>query len=183
MKTQVMLDLETLGKKPGSIILSIGAVKFGDGQITSEFYTRIDPESCERLGLFMDVSTVIWWLGQSDEARREIIQPGEAVVAVLSRFATWLLDPEAEVWANAPTFDCMLLAEAYDKAQMPRPWKHHRERCYRTARALLPRLEMGRDGTHHNALDDARFQARYLMAIQAAARGPVVPPPLPTTTG
>jgi len=38
MKTQIMLDIETLGTRPGSVITSIGAVKFGGGEITSDFY-------------------------------------------------------------------------------------------------------------------------------------------------
>lgn len=179
MKTQVMLDLETLGKIPGSIILSIGAVKFGDGLIFEEFYARIDAESAEAIGLVMDASTVLWWLRQSEEARREILLPGEPIIPVLTRFAAWLGETDADVWANSPTFDCELLAAAYSKTLIARPWKHWNERDYRTARKLLPEIQMERPGTHHNALDDARFQARYLMAAKDAARGPVMPPPLP----
>jgi DNA polymerase III epsilon subunit-like protein len=55
---RVMLDLETLGHTPGSVIVSIGAVKFGGGKILDTFYHRIDAQSCVEHGLKMDVSTV-----------------------------------------------------------------------------------------------------------------------------
>ena len=45
-----MLDLETLGNKPGSVIVAIGAVKFGGGEIIDSFYERVDAESCVNLG-------------------------------------------------------------------------------------------------------------------------------------
>jgi DNA polymerase III epsilon subunit-like protein len=35
-----MLDLETLGQKPGSVIVAIGVVKFGNGKIIDSFYGR-----------------------------------------------------------------------------------------------------------------------------------------------
>jgi hypothetical protein len=49
--------------------------------------------------------------------------------------------------------------EAYDKVQIGRAGKHWYERDYRTARKLLPKIELEREGTHPNALDDAIFQA------------------------
>ena len=64
-----MLDIEALGSKPGSVILSIGAVKFAGGKILHEFYRRIDPQSCIDAGLKIDVDTVMWWMKQSKEAR------------------------------------------------------------------------------------------------------------------
>ena len=49
-----MLDLETLGNKPGSVIASIGAVKFGDGKIIDKFYRTINMQSCVRIGIALD---------------------------------------------------------------------------------------------------------------------------------
>lgn len=165
MKTQVMLDLETLGQKPGSVIVALGAVKFCNGEITSSFYERVDPESCISLGLRMDVSTVMWWLGRADAARLEITKHGEPLSAVLMRFTEWLADEDAEIWGNGAAFDNVLLADAYDRAQLPRPWKFWNDRCYRTMKSLRPDVPMPRAGTHHNALDDAKSQALHLMAI------------------
>lgn len=165
MKTQVMLDLETLGNKPGAVIVAIGAVKFGGGEILDEFYRRIDPQSCVASGLAMDVSTVLWWLKQSDAARLEIVEPGELLGQALLDFRRWLDTQDAEIWGNGAAFDNVLLAAAYDAAGITVPWKFWNDRCYRTIKNLHHEVPLPREGTHHHALDDARSQARHLMAI------------------
>ncbi len=161
-----MLDLETLGNAPGSVIVSIGAVKFGGGQILDTFYRCIDAESCVRQGLRMDTSTVLWWMKQGDEARAELNKPAEDLAKVLLAFSQWL-DPNtpAEIWGNGATFDNVLLAEAYVACGMRRPWKYSNDRCYRTVKALHPHILLSRTGTHHNALDDATSQAQHLMLM------------------
>jgi len=165
MKTQIMLDLETLGQQPGSVIVAIGAVKFGNGEIHDTFYERVDAESCVALGLRMDVSTVLWWMKQNDEARKEITQPGIHLTQALLQFSLWMGDIDAEVWGNGANFDNVLLSDAYDRALLKRPWKYYNDRCYRTVKNLRPEIPMMRGGTHHNALDDARSQAMHLMAM------------------
>ncbi len=165
-KTQVMLDLETLGNKPGSVILAIGAVKFSATKILDTFYMRVNPESCVKWGLRMDVSTVMWWLKQNEAARAEIALPGGDLVAVLVEFSRWLKDENAEVWGNGAAFDNVLLADAYDRVNMERPWKFWNDRCYRTVKTLFPGMPERRTGTHHNALDDAISQAEHLMNIR-----------------
>lgn len=165
MKTKVMLDLETLGKTPGSVIVAIGAVKFAEGQILDRFYERVDAESCVVLGLQMDVSTVMWWLTQDEEARMEITRQGRPLADVLRSFSSWIDDPDAEIWGNGASFDNVLLAEAYDRTGLTRPWQYWNDRCYRTVKNLHPERSMKRMGTHHNALDDAESQALHLMEI------------------
>ncbi len=165
-QTHVMLDLETLGTTPGSVILSIGAVKFGNGQIISEFYCRIDPKSSVAAGLKMDPGTVLWWLKQNDEARKEICEPGESLGFALHAFAVWLNDYQCEMWGNGAGFDNVLLSAAYDIGlTVPRPWKYSGDRCYRTVKNANKDVPFYRLGTAHNALDDAKSQALHLMAI------------------
>ena len=59
----------------------------------------------------------------------------------------------------------MLLEAAFKAVKRPVPWKWSMNRCYRTVKNLFPDVKMERSGTHHNALDDARDQARHLMRI------------------
>jgi hypothetical protein len=163
----VMLDLETFGTRPGSVIRAIGAVKFSGGQITDRFYQRIDAQSCVDAGLKMDVSTVQWWLAQTDAARLEMTLPGVPLSTALQCFTTWFgPDPEVDVWGNGATFDNILLTAAYEALNLPRPWHTFRDRCYRTVKNLFPQVKIERGaGTHHNALDDAAAQAAHLMAM------------------
>lgn len=163
---RVMLDLETLGTTPGSVILSIGAVRFGGGEIIGRsFYERVDPQSCVDAGMTIDVATVQWWLCQSDEARRELTLPGLPLTNVLRRFADWLADEDAEVWGNGAASDNVWLADAYRRTGIPTPWSFRNDRCYRTIKSLHPDVPMVQVGDHHNALDDAVSQANHLMRI------------------
>lgn len=165
MKTQIMLDLETLGNKPGCIIVAIGAVKFGNGEIISSFYDRIDPESCEKIGLKIDSSTVMWWLKQSDEARLEITKEGRPIEESLSLFNLWIGAEDVDVWGNGAAFDNAIISSAYDHCEMGKPWNFWNDKCYRTVKGLYPNIPLKRIGTHHNALNDAESQARHLMEM------------------
>ena len=165
MIERVMLDIETFGQGPGSVIVSVGAVKFGGGRILDEFCRRIDPASAVAAGLTMDVATVQWWLRQSDAARAEVSGAGgEELWTVLEKFGWWI-SADAEVWGNGSDFDNVLLAAAYRAVGMQEPWRWSKNRCYRTVKSLYPEVEMMREGLHHQALDDARDQAYHLMAM------------------
>jgi DNA polymerase III alpha subunit (gram-positive type) len=165
MKTRVMLDIETLGTCTGSVILAIGAVKFGNNQILDHFYERVSPESCVQIGLKMDISTVMWWMKQSDEARLEITKEGTAIIPVLQKFGAWIADSDAEIWGNGAAFDNAQLVAAYQAALIHAPWEFWNDRCYRTMKNLFPDVQAERKGTLHHALDDAIHQAFHLMDI------------------
>ena len=70
----IMLDLETMGTGPNAAITAIGAVKFDPdkGEIVETFYFKVNLESSVKQGGVIDASTVIWWLGQNEEARAEM---------------------------------------------------------------------------------------------------------------
>lgn len=171
-----MLDIETLGTRAGSVITSIGAVQFSALGLGREFYRRIDSTSCTEIGMTVDLETVNWWMLQGDEARAEMTRPGEPVTAVLEDFAGWIGGPDACIWGNGADFDNALVAEAYRRAGLSVPWKFWNNRCYRTVKSLLGRdIRMEREGTHHNALDDARDQARHFLAIMEACGFPGFP--------
>ena len=169
----VMLDLETLGNRPGSVIVAIGAVKMDlvNGVIGDTFYRVIDPADAQSQGLTIDAATVAWWLGQSDAARMAISAPGGWVklLSTLGDFAAFI-GTDARVWGNGADFDNALLAAAYQACSAPLPWRHWNSRCYRTCKSLFPAVKIERAGTHHNALDDAISQAEHLVRIMKAMR-------------
>lgn len=167
MKTaNVMLDLETLGNKPNSVILAIGACFFAGGKIHDEFYIRINAESCERHGLRMDASTVLWWLQQNEAARAEVCKPSEVTLREgLEEFAEWIGTQRPKVWGNGSDFDNVILKNAYDHTRLDVPWNFWDNRCYRTVKNLNYKIPFEKTGTAHNALDDAKGQALHLMRI------------------
>lgn len=153
-----MVDLETLGLNPGAAIISIGAVRFGPDGLGEEFYRSVDLESCEEAGLSIDAGTLEWWLDQEEEVQ-DILTGGEALESTLSDFSAFYGDSET-IWANSPSFDCALLKSAYEALEMDVPWSFREERDFRTLRALPGAVWVDREGNHHNALDDAKHQAR-----------------------
>jgi len=160
-----MVDLESLGTEPNSVILSIGAVKFKDGEIYDEFYERIDPQSCIDYGLEVDIRTVMWWLQQKEDARNEVCKPGNPLNVVLIHFAEWCYSSDVRVWGNGATMDNTILANAYKKVKIPKPWGYKGDMCYRTIKNLNPDIKIEQTGVYHNALDDARNQAVHLMKM------------------
>ena len=163
----VMIDIETLGTKPGAVILSIGAVMFGPAGLGATFYAPVSLTSCTDVGLSIDASTVAWWMRQSDAARAAAFAPGAApVTEVLIRFAAWLNGRGAEhPWCHGATFDVPLLCAAYEACHLVVPWWYASVRDTRTLYDLAGLKVDRSEGTHHNALDDAIAQAKT--AVQA----------------
>jgi DNA polymerase III epsilon subunit-like protein len=70
MRSDVMVDLETLGTVAGCVVLSIGAVGFDmDGLDETGFHLTVNRESCEEAMLFVDPDTEAWWGRQSPVAQ------------------------------------------------------------------------------------------------------------------
>lgn len=174
-----MLDIETLGTSPGSVIRTIGAVRFDDQGVINTFYEKIDVNSCIEAGLKLQWETLQWWMGQSPEALKDIIaKDGVHINVALLRFTDWyterkilddgsvVVNTSSELWGNGATFDNVLIEETYRKTQLPIPWAFNVHRCYRTMRLLHPNIPFVRKGVHHNAVDDAISQAEHLIKIQ-----------------
>lgn len=166
-KINVMIDLETLGTRPGDVILSIGAVKFTqEKEITEKFYITIDPESSKAAGLRAQKSTVEWWTKQSEDARAAAFKGEAALDTALLKLTMWM--PPADdvlVWGNGANFDNTLLAAAYRTLKMDVPWHFWNDRCYRTVRAMFSKDKKQNVGVAHNALDDATTQALHLIEM------------------
>jgi exodeoxyribonuclease VIII len=166
----IMVDLETLGTRSTSIILSIGACRVTDGEPSDPFYRVISVPSCRDAGLTSDASTERWWNQQNDEARRVFTDPSVTLIQALSDFSTYIRgfgSRSVRLWGNGSDFDNVILANAYSAVGSQIPWMFYHNRCFRTVRKLIGAQikEPSREGTHHNALDDAMHQARILGQI------------------
>ena len=161
----VMVDIETLGNGSHSAILSIGAVQFDETGTGEQFYVRVNAESCVAAGMKMDVSTVLWWFKQGDKARMEVANGGIDISNALEDLATWW-PAKATFWGNGATFDNVIVANAYQRLGIQRPWGYTSDRCYRTMKAMFPNIKADpMDGVAHNALADALYQAQHMVKI------------------
>lgn len=166
----VMVDLETMGTVPGCVVLSIGAVYFDENGLGKEFYEVISRKHCAELGLHESLSTQQWWDKQS-EAAKQVIRDAESedaakVHEVLERLHNFLkLDTNVKVWGNGADFDNPILACLYDAAEMKQTWISWNGRCYRTLKNIAPGPKLMRQGTYHNALDDAKSQALHAIEL------------------
>jgi hypothetical protein len=163
-----MVDLETLGTRSGSVILSIGAVLFtadDGGKLGHEFYTVINTDDSMAAGLTCDASTLEWWSKQSDEAKAVIRQAqtvGESqpIRAALLDFSKWLGEKSAfRLWGNGAAFDNALIAAAYAKVDMVYPIAHWNDMCYRTLKKSVSIANSAKPKLAHHALEDAKAQA------------------------
>lgn len=165
--TYVVIDLETLGTRPGDIILSIGAVEVDlkAGTLGREFYKVIHAGNAAQHGLQIEAGTVLWWLVQSEQARKQVAYGGLPLVEVLDAFSEWA-PKDMKPFGNGASFDLGILTAAYRAIGKQPPWKFWNERCYRTVKAMHPNVvEDERVGVYHNALDDAKHQARHLIKM------------------
>ena len=166
-----MVDLETMGTSPGCSILAIGAVQFGQKGLGREFYTVVSAQSCLDAGLRVDEQTLKWWMGQSKEAQAVLRQCGLKKAPPLEKALRSFREfchgtsVDLRVWGNGADFDNPILKAAYEALGWTQPWPTYNGRCYRTLKSLAPKVKMEREGTHHNALDDAKSQARHAVAL------------------
>jgi hypothetical protein len=159
-----MVDIETLGSRPGAAIASIGAVVFSPDAVLEEFECNVQLEGQVEQGLKLDVSTIKWWLKQSDAARSATFeQYGIPLFRALTDLALFASDAGAsDYWSHGATFDLVLLNEASLITGAPPLVKDFRRaRDTRTLYEITgvnPKTFMG-TGTAHKAVDDARAQA------------------------
>jgi hypothetical protein len=166
----VMVDLETWGTKAGNAIRSIGACVFdpATGKLGDEFYANITDASCEAYGLTKLPSTVQWWAQQAAAAQAALQTEQRDLGEVLLDFRAWFLQRGSCVWGYGANFDPVLLEAAFEACLIDVPWDFWNVRCCRTVLAIANRKpERFAKETKHNALDDAKAQAR---AVAAAFR-------------
>ncbi|EFB1659120.1 exonuclease [Escherichia coli] len=172
----LMIDLETMGTNTNAPIVVIGAVFFDPqtGEIGPVFYIVVSLTDAMNTGAVPDGGTIEWWLKQSSEARAAILTDQVKLRDALSRFREFINEYSDEkfvqVWGNGATFDNAILRTSYERLDIPCPWRYHNDRDVRTivelgktidfdARTVIPF-----EGVRHNALDDARHQAKYVTA-------------------
>jgi hypothetical protein len=184
--TDVSIDLETLSHKYNAPILSIGAVAFNrdTGKTGPTFYQEIDIDSAIRVGTVTG-GTVAWWITQNRDAKR-IFDDNEIARAKKMHLASALLNFTTFVrslgtprpWGNGATFDITIIEHSIDRGSvgLEPPWAYWNIRDVRTVVDAAESLagwkkdSVKRVGVHHNALDDATYQAHLVIEAWRALK-------------
>ncbi|NEM02948.1 exonuclease [Escherichia coli] len=168
------VDLETMGTNPDAPINSIGC-KFFDpatGEMGPEFSKAIDLETS---GGIIDRKTIKWWAKRSREAQSAIftdeIQLDDALLQLREFINENSGESFVQIWGNGANFDNVILRRSYERQGIPCPWRYYNDRDVRTIVELGNsigfdvRMAIPFEGVPHNALDDARHQAKQVSAI------------------
>lgn len=188
-KYDVMVDLETMGDTPTAPIVSIGAVAFdptGDEPIDpskplTTFSRNVNLATSMAHGMMPTADTIYWWMRQPDSSRLATLDNVQPLWLALSDFTSWLQMVQGvegrfrnKVWAWPPSFDLVILQNAYLNSKpvsCTPPWRRRQERDARTWCMETGVVAEGdpapKWGDEHVAVNDAIGQA---LAVQAANR-------------
>ena len=189
-KKAVMIDLETLDKRPGSVILSMAALSFRPLGEKSEMVSG-DKVIAPNINLVLEYktgqehrskspSTIRWWEEQSVEAKRSVFS--DKILRVdynegMRRFVDWLAAQAADgaeaIFACSPRFDVGIIENAMEDVYgkdnkgefsgLPIPF--HKEIDVRSLRGFVFGNRKLDWGTKHEALGDCVRQALEMQEV------------------
>ncbi len=180
--SNIMIDIETLGKKRGCPVLSIAAVQFDlkTGNVGETFYERMSCDAALSYG-WPEISTLEWWSKQSDEARDAAFKGERHPVSVAVELRAFLQragDGRCIPWGNGSVFDITILEGWFDKVDPLvdakgddiYPWKFWDIADLRTLVRLsgIDTKAIPFAGEKHNALADALHQVKIAHAAYSA---------------
>jgi hypothetical protein len=139
------------------------------------FYTPVSLYQTLRHGFTHDPETIKWWEKQSYNMLEVAAGHREKLIDTFARLAAWLkVVKPRRVWANAPTFDCAILRDAFDHMGLELDIYFRDERDVRTAREFA---EVGEATSKspayyvkHHALFDAAWEAHVIQAMYERKR-------------
>lgn len=179
--TDIHVDIETLGTRPDSVVLSIGAAfRHPQTKELITYHQAIEPSQPDR---HIDADTLAWWMEPAQEAAGAALRGADKLPlgVTLHQFTQWLEEhvPEREcrvVWGNGSDFDNAILTHAYRTHEQAVPWDFWNNQSLRTLKLVESRLcarlkrntaSRVRPGMAHSAVEDAKAQLLWAEAMLA----------------
>lgn len=166
----IMIDLETLDTGSDCVVISIGACLFDIEKktIPSTFYMAAEVQEQMTRGRKVSASTIKWWMGQDGAAKHVFNEKAKPMEEVLKTLTFWLNSlggkKDRKVWGNGSSFDISILENAYKQYGLEVPWSYNSIMDLRTFKRFVGKGEaIPRPMVAHNALEDARTQATYVI--------------------
>lgn len=176
--THLMFDIETLGKREDTVVLTLACVPFTFEEratykqlMERGFYVKFNAQEQIRVWKrSTDKDTIAWWKQQSEEAREAALYPSDmdaTMIDGLDALAQYIKGTdykwkEGYLWARgANYFDYPKIEHMYDQAEVKIPFNTWKIRDVRTYVDILTGVDNGKyelnlPGSHvaHNCLDD-----------------------------
>lgn len=167
----VMIDIETLSTNSNGVIVSISAVQFDldNGVSIDSFELGLDIQQQMDKGAVIDGDTVMWWMGQSDEAQKQLLRLKRGDVSVvLVEFNKWLcklgVEPKnIRLWGNGSVFDNVMVRNLYKRhgVRFALPyWCDHDVRTLVSLKGIIV-SDFKFTGIKHHGIDDCLHQIKY----------------------
>jgi hypothetical protein len=159
-----MIDIETLGQGPESMVLSIAAVKFDQDKVIKsiELYPCLTEQHGQ--GQKIDIYTLMWW-----EKNREILSNYLATARKSLNFCYYQLafflyekGDQTQIWTKSPRFDLQILENLWKNH--PHLWDYRSQGDVRAAEFKLrqKQIPLVRPEQSHNSLSDCLAQVQNL---------------------
>lgn len=191
MRTDIMIDIETLGTGEGATIFQIAAISFDitTGQIKDTFEVVGDIEKYTSLNI--DGSTLKWWLNTNKELLTDLLNKGVyEEYEMFASFCNWITNQsetgdmkDVYLWGNGILFDnAKIQSELNSYSSLKYPIFYRNDRDLRTLLELasmksglseeeLKKSVEDENEVSHDAFDDTKYQIRlahkcYTILIQ-----------------
>jgi hypothetical protein len=180
MNRELLIDIETYGTKPGSIISQLSMVEINPYNFEVVKFLgpiNIDTITCERLGMTMEVECIEWWLQQDKAVQENLLKsPRISIQDALVKMIKFIAEdenpdlsvvPDLEsvyfnLWSHS-SFDFPIINAALDICHLPRIpfWKG---KDMRTVMGMtgVKKDDIEFQGLEHDSMSDVYHEAKLL---------------------
>lgn len=171
-----MIDVESLGTDPGSLIVSFAIVPFNlQTMFTYQpaFLANISMESSYRKGMKTKADKLRTWIMNKDgrsEQRKELFVNDRDVTDVMVDAAAYIsmFGADVYVWSK-DMLDLILMKDYFRACRIKTPWRYYRERCVRTVADFDPELRKEAENEvsniQYSPFNDCMVQIEYVRRI------------------
>lgn len=166
-----MIDIETLGIGQQVPLFEIGACVFEPKEklIIGSIQFNVDLlDVIISTGFTTQQGTIDWWRQQKIAISGTMLRHSlKDSLLSLTNFLE--KNKVTHVWANSPSFDCIILEAHYEAIGLKKPWSYSKELDFRTIKWLYRDyvgLDLGEvPSVSHNAREDAVQQTELLLKM------------------
>lgn len=159
----VMMDIETLGVTPGSVVTQVALMRFnpfvlGEMDKQNAFCMNIEVGVQIGLGLDINPSTVDFWRKQEARIFLGTLTNARSPSDVISAIRFFFLEKDSKyLWSRGPHFDVPILDFLAAKVDIKLPWGFWNVRDVRTSCSMAG-IVAKKAQDAHNALADCEAQ-------------------------